>query len=255
MLFDKTIFGPIKSRRLGVSLGINLLPNNAKICSFDCIYCECGYNFSTEGAKTPTREEVKQALEEVLSEMQKKNEHLDVITFAGNGEPTLHKDFSEIIDDTIELKNKYFPNTKVSVLSNSTEIAKKDVFEALHKVDNNILKLDSAIQKTIDILNQPNLKSFTVEKLIENLKRFNGNLIIQTMFLRGEHNGEKIDNTTPEEIEAWLNALKEIRPQKIMIYSIDRATPEKKLTKISSQELESIAKKAQSLGFEIQVSN
>lgn len=254
MLFDKIIFGPIKSRRLGVSLGINLMPIDAKVCSFDCIYCECGFNFTKKEAHIPTREEVRLALEESLKSMKQKGEQPDVITFAGNGEPTLHKEFNGIIDDTIALRNAYFPNAKVSVLSNATKIAEPTVFEVLNKVDNNILKLDSALQISVDLMNQPNSKSFTVEKLIENLKRFKGNLIIQTMFLRGEYNGKTIDNTTEEEVNAWLNALLEIKPKQVMIYTIDRATPAKKLDKLNISELNAIANRAKDLGFDVSVS-
>lgn len=252
MLFNSIIFGPVKSRRLGISLGVNLLPVDAKICSFECIYCECG-NVSKKNIRIPTREEVCNEMEKTLSEMREKEEKLDVITFAGNGEPTLHKDFEAIIDDTIALRNKYFPETKISVLSNSTEITKDSVFRALNKIDNNILKLDSAIQSTVETLDQPN-SNFTVEKLIENLKRFNGNLIIQTLFVRGEHNGKQIDNTSPNEIEAWLKALQEIKPKQVMIYSLARPTPAQNIHKVPLEELNTIAEKARNLGFEVSVS-
>ncbi len=254
MLFNSIIFGPIKSRRLGISLGVNLLPADAKLCSFDCIYCECGYNVVKKNIHIPTREEVREELEKTLSSMKEKDEKLDVITFAGNGEPTLHKDFELIINDTIALRNKYFPNVKISVLSNSSEIHKESVFRALNKVDNNILKLDSALIGTIQLLDQPNSPYFSVEKLIENLKRFNGNLIIQTLFVRGEYNGKTIDNTTDKEVEAWLNALIEIKPKQVMIYTIDRPTPEKMLNKISIEELNNIAGKVRELGFDVSVS-
>ncbi len=254
MLFNSIIFGPIKSRRLGISLGVNLLPADAKTCSFNCIYCECGYNFAKKGAKIPTREEVQMEMQKTLSQMNKRGEHLDVITFAGNGEPTLHKDFEHIIDDTIALRNEYFPNTKVSVLSNSTEISRPDVFRALNKVDNNILKLDSAIQSTIEALDLPISITFSAEKVIENLKKFKGNLIIQTMFLRGEHNGKIIDNTTENEVSAWLEAIAEIKPKQVMIYTIDRETPSKKLQKIPFETLNAIAEKVKKLGIDVSVS-
>lgn len=252
MLFNQVVFGPIKSRRLGVSLGINLMPKNGKICSFNCIYCECGYNADYEDKRIPTRTEVSTALEAKLSEMKNNGDKLDVITFSGNGEPTLHKDFEEIIDDTLALRDKYFPNAKVSVLSNSTCIHKPSVFRALNKVDNNILKLDAASQTLVNLIDQP-VGNFPVEKLVKNLKKFNGNLIIQTIFLRGEHNGVKFDNSTDEYVTAWLEAIKEIRPKQIMIYAIDRATPEKNLEKLTLDELNHIADKARALGFEVSV--
>jgi len=254
MLFNSTIFGPVNSRRLGVSLGINLLPNDAKICSFDCIYCECGYNTIAKGAKIPTREEVRKTLETKLSAMKTAGEKPDVLTFAGNGEPTLHPDFEGVIDDTIVLRNKYFPSAKVSVLCNATEISKESIFRALNKVDNNLLKLDSAIFSTLETLNCPNSPNFSLEKLIENLKRFRGNLVIQTMFVRGEHNGKTIDNTTETEISAWLAALREINPKQVMIYTIARATPEKNLQKVSIEDLNKIAERVKEIGFDVSVS-
>ncbi|MGL4294000.1 MAG: radical SAM protein [Bacteroidales bacterium] len=252
-LFNSIIFGPIHSRRLGVSLGVNLLPATGKVCSFDCIYCECGYNAERKGGKIPSKEAVVEALEKALREMSESGKSLDVITFAGNGEPTIHPDFAYIIDETIRLRDLYYPKAKVSVLSNSTRTDRPDVFSALMKVDNNILKLDSVFQQTINLIDAPNQESFTADKLIDNLKKFNGNLIIQTMFLRGEHNGMKVDNTTEKEISGWLNALVEIQPKQVMVYSLDRPTPEKNLQKVSKEELEQIADRARSLGFSVSV--
>jgi wyosine [tRNA(Phe)-imidazoG37] synthetase (radical SAM superfamily) len=255
-LFDKIIFGPVKSRRLGVSLGINLLPGGKKVCNFNCIYCECGWSPSIEkeGGFLPRREEVSEALESRLQEMKVKNLAPDVITFAGNGEPTLHPDFSSIIDDSIMLRNKYFPGARIAVLSNSTTITNPSVMDALQKVEMNILKLDSAFELTIKIHNQPRV-SLKVDELIENLKKFNGKLIIQTLFLRGRNNGKIIDNTTPEEINAWLRALEKIRPSEVMIYTIARDTPEGGLLrKVPLEELNHIASRVQKLGIKTQVS-
>ncbi|MCU6768877.1 radical SAM protein [Barnesiella propionica] len=255
ILFNEIVFGPVHSRRLGVSLGINLLPRNGKLCSFDCLYCECGYNSQGKGTTgLPERKEVYEALEDRLKKMKEKNEIPDVITFAGNGEPTLHPQFGEIIDDTIKLRNIYFPQAKVSVLSNATYINSPAVVEALNKVDNNILKLDSAFDDTVRILNVPNNPDFSVEKLIGQLNLFQGNLVIQTMFLRGEHKGQIIDNTTEKEIRAWLEALKRIKPRQVMIYTIDRETPEKELRKVTKEELNSIAEKVKKIGFDVSVS-
>lgn len=253
-LFDKIVFGPVKSRRLGTSLGINLLPVNAKICTFNCIYCECGFNFKPQEAHIPTREEVKNALRIALSEMKVDSKKLDVITFAGNGEPTMHTDFAGIVDDTIALRNEFFPEAKISVLSNSTLIHKPSVFEALNKVDNNILKLDSVFDHTIRLLNQPGSATFSGKWLIEHLKRFNGNLIIQTLFLQGEIEGQQINNTTEEELSAWLDAVNEIRPKQVMIYTLARDTPVLALKKASHKQLSQIAERVKALGIEISVS-
>jgi len=252
-LFDQLIFGPIQSRRLGLSLGVNLLPIDAKICSFNCIYCECGFNTTMQESPIPNREQVRETLEAKLKEMVAEGQIPNVITFAGNGEPTLHAEFEGIIDDTITLRNKYCPTAKVSVLSNSTRVHKPHVFAALNKVDNNILKFDSAIDRTMKLMDQPVGKHINVAWFIEHLKKFKGKLIIQTMFLRGEVNGEKLDNTTDEEIEAWLNALKEINPQQVMIYSLDREAPTQTLQKVNVDELNAIADKVKARGFDVSV--
>lgn len=253
MLFHEVIFGPIHSRRLGVSLGINLLPTDGKICSFDCIYCECGYNSQGKGTRLASREEVKTYLEEKLIAMKKEGVTPDVFTFAGNGEPTLHPDFTEIINDTKALRDTYFPNAKISVLSNATKISNPKVFETLMQVDNNILKLDGGTDRMVRLIDVPNSPSYSVAGQVEELKKFNGNFIMQTMFLRGEHKGEVIDNTTPEELEAWYKIVRELRPKTVMIYSIDRPTPEKQLTKVSKEELMSIARPLIEDGIEVSI--
>jgi wyosine [tRNA(Phe)-imidazoG37] synthetase (radical SAM superfamily) len=255
-LFDKIIFGPVRSRRLGISLGINLLPATRKVCNFNCIYCECGWTGSKDypAGSLPTRSEVREALEKRLAEMKSQDQYPDVITYAGNGEPTLHPEFPGIIDDSIELRNKYFPRAKISVLSNSTAIKKPAVREALLKVEMNILKLDSAFDLTVKLHNQP-VTNVRVDELIENLKLFNGKLIVQTLFLRGIHEGRVIDNTTPEEINAWLEALKKIKPAEVMIYTISRDTPEgSQLEKVPLAELKKIATLVRKLGIDTQVS-
>jgi wyosine [tRNA(Phe)-imidazoG37] synthetase (radical SAM superfamily) len=255
-LFDKIVFGPVKSRRLGISLGINLLPATRKICNFNCIYCECGWTMSSDirNEPLPSRREVYEALELKLSGMKQKKEKIDVITYAGNGEPTLHPEFPGIIDDSIVLRDKYFPEARIAVLSNSTSISRPEIREALLKVDSNILKLDSAFELTVKIHNQPRV-NFKIGELIENLSLFKGKLIVQTLFVKGKFKNRIIDNTTPEEIEAWLEALKNIRPSEVMIYTISRDTPEEgKLEKVPLQELRKIARRVKELGIETQVS-
>ncbi len=244
-LFEDIIFGPIRSRRLGLSLGVNLLPEHAKICNFDCIYCECGSNSERKGSASDRRfastERVKEALRERLGEMVRRGELPDVITFAGNGEPTLHPEFEEIIDFTIEIRNELSPNAKISVLSNATNLKRESVVRALCRVDNNILKLDSAIQRTAERMNRP-AAGYSVEEVIEAMQRFEGRCIVQTMFLRGECDGEPLDNTSKEEVRAWAEAVERIAPQQVMIYSIDRDTPCQTLEKVSREEMQEIAK-------------
>lgn len=255
-LFDEIIFGPVKSRRLGVSLGINLLPTKLKICNFNCIYCECGWTRNIEKAAShlPLRGEVYKALEQKLSEIKDQMQPPEVITYAGNGEPTLHPEFPGIIDDSIILRDKYFPEAKIAVLSNATTISNPLIKAALLKVDKNILKLDSAFESTIKIHNRPRI-NINVEELIENMISFNGRLIIQTLFLRGIYKGNIVDNTTPAEINAWLKAIERIRPSEVMIYTISRDTPDGgQLNKVPVKELKGIAALVESLGIKVQVS-
>ena len=240
IIFPSPIFGPIHSRRLGISLGINLLPDDGKVCSFDCIYCECGFNAEHRTKKLlPTREEVRTALEEKLKDMQANGPAPDVLTFAGNGEPTAHPHFPEIIEDTLALRDKYFPKAKVSVLSNSTFIDRPAVFEALNKIDNNILKLDTVDEEYIHLLDRPNGK-YSVKKIIERMEEFKGNCIVQTMFLKGGYQGKDMDNTSDKYVLPWIEAVKEIAPRQVMIYTIDRETPDHDLQKATHEELDRI---------------
>ncbi len=254
-LFDQIVFGPVKSRRLGESLGINLLPTGCKYCNFDCIYCECGWNTDhpIKGMHLPKRKEIAEALEQKLKALSENGHLPDAITFAGNGEPTIHPDFPGIIDDTINLRNRYAPKSVISVLSNATMLHKPQVVKALQKVDQPILKLDSAIAQTIEILNQP-VKKIPVSKLIAQLKSFNGKCIIQTMFVQGDYLGHKIDNTTPKELDAWMQAIMEINPMQVMIYTIDRDTPAKTLQKVPEATLKSIAHMLEKQHIDVQIS-
>ena len=240
IIYPSPIFGPVHSRRLGISLGINLLPADGKVCSFNCIYCECGFNEDHRPTlPLPTREEVAEKLEQKLQTMVEEKQLPDVLTFAGNGEPTCHPHFADIIDDTIRLRDHYCPKAKVSVLSNSTMIHRKEVHDALMRVDNNILKLDTIDPIYINKVDHPN-GTYDVDKIIERLKAFNGHVIIQTMFMRGECQGESVDNTGESYVAPWLEAVKDIKPQQVMIYTIDRETPTQGLLKATHEQLDMI---------------
>lgn len=253
-IYPSPIFGPVRSRRLGVSLGINLLPEDGKVCSFDCIYCECGFNADRRPQKPlPTREEVRAALETRLQDMRQNGPVPDVLTFAGNGEPTAHPHFPEIIADTLALRDEYFPKAKVSVLSNSTFIHRPAVFEALSKVDNNILKLDTVDETYIREVDRP-AGAYSVESVIECMKAFAGNCIIQTMFLKGSFRGKDMDNTSDAFVLPWLRAVKEISPRQVMIYTIDRETPGHELQKATHEELDRIAALVKEAGIAVSVS-
>jgi wyosine [tRNA(Phe)-imidazoG37] synthetase (radical SAM superfamily) len=253
-LFDDMIFGPVKSRRLGVSLGINLLPNHAKFCNFNCIYCECGWTKNKQALRMelPKAEDLLIALAQKLKESAGTELEPDSITFAGNGEPTMHPEFDLIIRETIKLRDKHAPKALVSVLSNGSMLHKPLIIESLKLADNNILKLDGGTENTIRKINMP-LKAFRLNEYVAQLRRFNGKIIIQTLFVRGKYGNEIIDNTTQNEIDAWIKLLLTIQPQKVMIYAIERDTPAENLEKISLLELERIAEKVTAYGIKSEV--
>jgi len=254
VIYPSPIFGPVHSRRLGLSLGINLLPADGKVCSFDCIYCECGFNESHRPQlPMPSRELVALRLEEKLQAMEQEGRLPDVLTFAGNGEPTCHPHFAEIIDDTLRLRDRYCPEAKVSVLSNSTMIHRKQVHDALMRVDNNILKLDTVDPIYINKVDHP-AGTYDVDQIVERMKAFNGHIIIQTMFMGGECNGESVDNTGDEYVEPWLQAVKTISPQQVMVYTIDRETPTQGLKKAGREQLDAIRDRVIALGIPCQAS-
>jgi len=255
MLFDSIVYGPIHSRRLGISLGMNLMPVADKLCTFDCVYCECGFNQKVLHPKLPSRQEVAEALEEKLKDLEVSP---DVITFSGNGEPTLHPEFEGIIADTCALRDKYCPQAKVSVLTNSTQLGRADVVRALWQCDNRILKLDSGIDRTMRLIDRPVNNQLTVGQIVEWIAQFDGDFTLQTCFLRGEvPDGDGvtfIDNTIDEELAAWYKVVEVLNPKGIMIYVIDRATPVKTLEKIPREQMEAIAAPLRSKGYSVSIS-
>jgi len=253
-LFHEIIFGPVKSRRLGVSLGINLLPVDYKYCTYNCVYCECGWTKKQESKhiSLPKRAEIRLKLKQKLEQLQKEKISPENLTFAGNGEPTIHPEFAEIIDDTIQLRNEYFPDALITVLSNGSLIERPNIFGALQKADQNILKLDAGSESQFRHINIPN-SSTSLAQHVDNLSKFNGNLIIQSLFLSGNHNGTHIDNTSEEEINLWLDHLKKIKPKLVMIYPIDRETPAHDLDKIPKEKLLQIASRVHDLGIKTEV--
>lgn len=255
VIYPSPIFGPIKSRRLGVSLGINLLPGDGKVCTFDCLYCECGFNAERRPKqKLPTRSEVAAALEQKLQQMQAEGMAPDVLTFAGNGEPTAHPDFAGVMDDTIALRDRYFPHAKVSVLTNGTRIDRVEVFEALKRVDNNIVKLDTVDADYIARVDRP-VGRYDLPRLMECMRAFEGRCIIQTMFMKGvDAEGVSVDNTTAEYVEPWLDAVEHIAPREVMIYTIDRETPAQGLLKATPDELDGIVARLQARGIKASAS-
>jgi wyosine [tRNA(Phe)-imidazoG37] synthetase (radical SAM superfamily) len=250
-LFDDIVFGPVKSRRLGNSLGINLLPDDAKVCTFNCVYCECGWTNNVSSG-LPSGKEIKQRMDVEFKRLHENHVPVDVITFAGNGEPTLHPEFDTIIDHTIKLRDGFFPDAEIAVLTNATLLHKQDVNEALQKVEKPLLKLDSAIESTVKAMNQPQMP-FDFQQYLEHIRNFPGKRIIQTMFVRFQKNGEIVDNTTEHELKAWLRELDNINPDAVLIYSIARDTPDTTVTSVSKEELKKIAARVEYNGHKAQV--
>lgn len=250
--FDEIVFGPIRSRRLGSSLGINLLPRNGKLCNFDCVYCECGWN--AEGrcdAVLPDKDQVYQALSSALKHCKEDGVQVDSITFSGNGEPTIHPQFSDIVDLVCKLRDELMPSAKISVLSNATMLGRKEVFVSLSKIDNPILKLDSCFDEDVKYINRPS-GSYSVQKVLEGLEAFNGDFILQTMFMKSKV--ENYDSTSIERVEAWRDVVRRLRPREIMAYTLDRETPDKSLEKVSVEEMQEIVKPLVAEGFNVKIS-
>ena len=247
--FDDIVFGPIFSRRLGSSLGVNILPTVGKLCNFDCIYCECGWN--KDGRSNgifPRLAEVEAALEEKMIMAASEGTPIDSITFSGNGEPTMNPDFPQIVDATIRLRNRYFPNAKVSVLSNAVLVGRRDIAAALKKVDNPILKIDASSDELVAKINKP-VGTYHLADIVDALKEFDGNFILQTMFLRSV----EFDTTEKKALNAWMNIVREIRPREIMVYTIDRETPDKSLGKYTVEEMTEFVQPLLDEGFRIQI--
>jgi wyosine [tRNA(Phe)-imidazoG37] synthetase (radical SAM superfamily) len=253
-LFNETVFGPVNSRRLGVSLGINLLPVDFKFCTFNCIYCECGWSDGGQKNKylLPKRAAVQRKMERKLMQLKEEGPYPEALTFAGNGEPTLHPHFPEIVDDILALRDEYFPDAAVSLLSNASTLDRPAVFEALQKLDKNILKLDAGREETFHLINNPKSR-ITLGQIVEKMKEFRGNLIIQALFLRGTINGIHIDNTIQDEFMPWLKLVKEIKPEMVMIYPIDRQAPIESLEKIPFEELKILGAHIEAEGIRTQV--
>ena len=255
MLFENTIIGPIRSRRLGNSLGINLLPLKRKFCTYDCIYCECGWNKDTIENKVelPTYDDVKQQLEKRINELKAEGVVVDSFTFAGNGEPTLHPDFVRVVDLVVEMRDKHYPNAVITLLTNATQLCKPEIYDALQKLDNPVLKLDAGMEVMRNSINKPTSEKYSFEELVENLIRFGSKGIIQTLLLRGTNEGKVISNVSEEDFTEYLNLLKKIRPKYVMLYAIDRATPEKDLEKLTVEELEFYAEKIRNEDIDVKV--
>lgn len=249
MIREETVFGPIHSRRLGSSLGINLLPRKGKICNFDCIYCECGWNRDGRGDTViPGAAEVREALEEKLRQAVSDGTRIDSITFSGDGEPTLNPEFPQIIDDTLRLRDKYIPEAMVSVLSNATRVHIPEIFSALSKVDNPIMKIDAPTNGLASLINRP-APGYDVGRTVDALRKFNGNFVLQTMFLRS---GD-FDSSSPEVVEGWMKIVRELRPREIMVYTIDRPTPQEGLEKFTEKRMREIVKPLLDEGFNISI--
>ena len=249
MMREETVFGPIHSRRLGRSLGINLLPTQGKICNFDCIYCECGWNRDGRGDTVlPTAAKVRSDLENKLTELMLEGTPIDSITFSGDGEPTLNPEFPRIIEDTLFLRDAYFPSAKVSVLSNATRIHIPEIFHALRKVDNPILKIDAPTDGLVARINQP-APGYELARVVEALEQFEGDFVLQTMFLRSKD----FDSSAKEVLDGWMDIVRHLKPRLLMVYTIDRPTPEQGLEAFSAEQMRSLVQPLIDEGFAIDI--
>ena len=247
--FHNIVFGPIHSRRLGSSLGINLLPEHGKLCNFDCIYCECGWNKDGRGDTVmPSAEEVSHALEAKLKECAEQGTPIDSITFSGHGEPTLNPHFPEIIAQTVSLRDRYCPRAKVSVLTNATTVNRPEIFEALKKADNPIMKLDASTYDGVVLVNRPS-GSYDIEAVISGLSRFGGDFVLQTMFLKSP----EFDTASEGNLPGWMDIVRRLRPREIMVYTLDRETPEKDLEKYTVEEMTALVQPLIDEGFFVQI--
>ena len=247
--FDDIVFGPISSRRLGSSLGVNILPSKGKLCNFDCVYCECGWNRDGVAERAfPRLDDVAAALESRMAEVASSGQAVDSITFSGNGEPTLHPDFPEIIDITLHLRDRFFPDAKVSVLSNATLVGRPKVMEALMKVDNPIMKIDASSDELVKMINKP-VGHYSLAEVVGNLRKFDGMFILQTMFLKSRD----FDTLSPEALEAWMDIVRELRPREVMVYTIDRETPDRTLEKCPVDYMRELVQPLVDEGFNIQI--
>lgn len=249
MVREETVFGPIFSRRLGSSLGINLLPVNGKICTFDCIYCECGWNKDGRNdTRLPKAAEVREALEAKLKQLVEDQVPVDSITFSGDGESTINPDFPQIIEDTIKLRDRYYPKAKVSVLSNATQVHRPEIFAALCKVDNPIMKIDAPTNALAEKINHP-APGYDVTRVVEALKQFKGDFVLQTMFLKSKD----FDSSSPEVLNGWMDIVRLLKPREVMAYTIDRPTPEEGLQKFTVEEMSTFLKPLIEEGFNLQI--
>jgi wyosine [tRNA(Phe)-imidazoG37] synthetase (radical SAM superfamily) len=249
MLREDIVFGPIHSRRLGASLGINLLPQHGKLCDFDCIYCECGWNKDGLGDRNiPSAADVEAALRTKLQKCAADGTRIDSITFSGDGEPTLNPDFPQIIDITISLRDEFYPSAKVSVLSNSTRISREPVFEALRKVDNPIMKIDAPTDELAARINKPACE-YHVQDIVKGLKKFDGDFILQTMFLRSPD----FDSSSPEVLDGWMDIVRQLKPREIMVYTLDRPAPAQNLEKFTVEEMTALVRPLLDEGYNIQI--
>lgn len=249
MVREETVFGPIYSRRLGNSLGINLLPERGKICNFDCIYCECGWNSEGREDKViPSAAKVKADLQRMLLRQSEQGTPIDSITFSGDGEPTLNPEFPQIIENTLHLRNQYYPAAQVSVLSNATRVHHPDIFAALCKVDNPIMKIDAPTNELVAKINQPS-GDYDVAQVVAALQQFHGNFILQTCMLRSP----TFDSSSPEVINGLLAIVRRLKPRQWMVYTIDRPTPMTGLRKLTTEEMQQLVQPVIDEGQSVQI--
>ena len=252
-LFDKHVFGPVKSRRLGNSLGINLLSTHYKVCDFDCIYCECGWtHHKPDSKKFIEKQKFIQLLETKLSQLERDKIPVDYITYAGNGEPTLHPYFLEIAKKVSELRDQYFPKCSIALLSNGSTLSKEKIKASFAYIEDVILKIDAGHQQLFQLINRPN-EHLQLDDICNNMVNLQGNFIAQSMFLKGNADGVEFDNSDQKVVAKWKEKIQMLRPKYVQIYSISRDTPLESIQPISKERLQNIAEQLENMGIHAEV--
>lgn len=246
-LQDELVYGPVRSRRLGWSLGVNVFPPGRKICNFNCAYCQYGWTRESESAVAPedwpAPTSIADAVRLALRKIKRAGRHLDRITLAGNGEPTLHPRFSEIVERLRIVRDEECHDARLAVLSNAGTLDRPAVLDALRRVDEAYLKLDTADAGTFKRLNGA---PTGLPRILEALRTL-PHVTIQSLFTRDAT--RRVDNTTPEEVERWIAALKAIAPEAVHVYSVDRDPAWAALEKISKEEMQAIVDRARAAGL------
>ena len=233
-------YGPVQSRRLGLSLGINLLPTEYKLCSFNCLYCQYGWTKKVTFAPgerlkdLPSVDAVAAALETALAELSRDHRTMDAISICGNGEPTLYPALAEVIVKVKRIRDRYQPRARVAILSNSSTVGDHAVRAALDLLDVKIMKFDAGSEEMFRQLNHPAAPVYMGE-IVAGLKALK-KIFLQSCFVQG-----RVTNADPDSVAMWIDKVREIHPLSVQVYTLDREPADKRIEKVSRTTLAWIA--------------